>query len=181
MTIDFSEPQDVKPKHANDVYEIDYIGKDYHVRTLNIIKGLPITNPIVPWHSNHVNDDEDLYELCIDLEQDKYIIKQVRKNGKIVDILDRPQHHKDTYTQLCYETEAIFQDELKDKCPKTVYQYGPLIKEYVDLNAESSAKCVQLYQAANEEMTNAIKAYYQPFFDNFDATVANLKQLYNIQ
>ena len=89
-------------------------------------------------------------------------------------------HIKLSLTQLCYETEAIFQDELKDKCPKTVYQYGPLIKEYVDLNAESSAKCLQLYQAANEEMTNAIKAYYQPFFDNFDATVANLKQLLNV-
>lgn len=181
MTIDFSKHQDVKPKRADSLYEIDYIGKDYHVRTLDVIKDSPITNPIVPWHVKTVHDTEELYDLCQSLETDGYIIKQVRENGKIIDILDRPQHHKDTYTQLCYETEAIFQDELKDKCPKTVYQYGPLIKEYVDLNAESSAKCVQLYQAANEEMTNAIKAYYQPFFDNFDATVANLKQLYNIQ
>lgn len=142
------------------------VSKEYNTQTKKYIKT--------------IQDDEDVYYICKHLEIKNYIIKHVSKNGEPINIMENPGYHKDVYKQLCHETKTIFQDDLKEKCPKTVYQYGPLIDEYNELCESSSDKCLQLYQAANDEMSKAIKAYYQSYFDNFDETVAKLKQQYNI-
>ena len=170
---------DTKKPELN-IYEIEVL--DYNLDTIKerIVEGQPIMSPFLAIHLRAVKDDDDVYYICKRLKCENYIIKRVSKNGEPLNIMENPGYHKEMYYQLCYETKAIFQDELKDKCPKTVYQYGPLIDEYVELAASSSDKCLQLYKAANDEMSQAIKAHFQSVFDNFDETMAKLKQQYNI-
>ena len=176
--MDTTAPNTKKPEL--NMYEIEFLDSNLNTRKERIVEGQPIMNPILAARPKVLEDDDDVYYICKRLENRNYIIKRVSKNGEPLNVMENPGYHKDVYKQLCYGTKVIFQDELKEKCPKTVYQYGPLIDEYNELCESSSAKCVQLYQAANDEMSKAIKAYYQSYFDNFDETVAKLKQQYNI-
>ena len=79
------------------------------------------------------------------------------------------------FTQYLEDVKHIYPDDWQEKCPKTIHQYIPLIGQYTELDATEDENCQKLYQAAIDEMENALNLYLAPMCEEIEARIKFMK------